>query len=251
MARSGRGPGFATRIAGRRLKRRVAGGKTPASARWLTRHLNDPYVAEARRRGYRSRAALKLVELDDRFRFLRPGRRVVDLGAAPGGWSQVAAERVGAAAKGSRSGRVVALDPAAVEPLPGVVVLDLDVADADAPERVRSALGGAADAVLSDMAAPATGHAGTDALRALALAESALAFAERVLAPGGVLVVKLLRGSDEAGLVDGLKRTFTRVRHVKPAASRSASREIYVVALGFGAGDSLRGRMRRTRETEA
>ena len=171
-----------------------AKGRTASSARWLQRQLRDPYVAEARRRGYPSRAAFKLAELDDRFRFLAPGRRVVDLGAAPGGWTRIAADRVGAGAGG---GRVVAVDVSEMAALPGVTVLQGDIRDADTAAAVGDALGGAADVVLSDMAAPATGHAATDHLRVLALCEEAFALACEVLAPGGTFVAKVLQGGTE------------------------------------------------------
>ena len=211
----------------------TAGRRRPSSTRWLERQRNDPYVAEARRRGYRSRAAFKLAQLDDRFGFLKPGRRVVDLGAAPGGWTQVAAERVRAAAPGG--GRVVAIDLAPMHPVAGATVLQHDFLDAEAPALLKAALAGPADVVLSDMAAPATGHAPTDHLKIIALAEAAHAFAAEVLAPGGTLVAKLLQGGATRTLLDALKRDFAQVRHVKPPASRSDSAEIYVVALGFRA----------------
>jgi 23S rRNA (uridine2552-2'-O)-methyltransferase len=198
----------------------------PSSARWLERQLADPYVAEARRRGYRSRAAFKLAELDDRFHFLKPGGRVVDLGAAPGGWTQVAVER-------TRGGRVVALDVNLMDPLPGAVVLCQDFLDDDAPAVLRAALDGSADAVLSDMAAPTTGHAATDHLRIMALCEAALEFAAEVLAPGGTFVAKIFQGGTEAALLARMKKLFAAVRHAKPPASRGESAEMYVVATGF------------------
>jgi 23S rRNA (uridine2552-2'-O)-methyltransferase len=217
---------------GRSLKVRVRAGKgrTVSSKAWLERQLNDPYVAEAKRRGYRARSAFKLAEIDDRYRLLKPGQAVIDLGAAPGGWSQVAAERVRAGVDG---GRVVAIDVHAVEPIPGVVVLKKDFFDADAPAMLREALGGQADIVLSDMAAHATGHRQTDHLKIMDLAETALDFARTVLKPGGVFLAKVLRGGTEAELLARLKRDFSVVRHVKPVASRADSAELYVLATGF------------------
>ncbi len=226
--RTGRG----ARAPGRGLTRRVktAKGRTPSSTRWLRRQLNDVYVRQAERRGLRSRAAFKLMDLDDRFRFLAPGRRVVDLGAAPGGWTLVAVDRVKA---GKGRGRVIALDVDAMEPVPGATVLCRDFLDAETPAALRAALGGPADVVLSDMTGPATGHAGTDHLRVMALCEAALAFAADVLAPGGVFVAKMLKGGAEHALVRDLKRLFTTVRHAKPPSSRAESAETYVIAQGF------------------
>jgi len=214
---------------GRGLKTRLrsAKGRSLSSARWLERQLNDPYVAEARKRGYRSRAAFKLAQIDDKFGILRRGARVVDLGAAPGGWSQVVLERCG------ESGRVVALDLEEMEPLPGVVVLRGDFTEPAVQARVHAALDGPADVVLSDMAAPATGHTRTDHLRIMRLAEEAYAFAAEILAPGGAFVAKVLQGGTEATLLEALKRAFAKVRHVKPPASRADSAELYLVATGF------------------
>ena len=209
-----------------------AAKRSASSRRWLERQLNDPYVAEARQAGLRSRAAFKLMQLDQRFRLLRPGQRVLDLGAAPGGWTQVAATKVRPAATG---GAVIAVDRAAMEPLPGASVLTMDLQDADAPERLRAALGGPADVVLSDMAPSSTGHAATDHLRVTALAEAAYAVAVAVLAPDGAFVCKLFQGGAEKALLDRLKRDFARVRHAKPAASRAESSEVYLVATGFRA----------------
>jgi 23S rRNA (uridine2552-2'-O)-methyltransferase len=206
---------------------RAVAGRTASSRRWLERQLNDPYVAEAQRKGYRSRAAFKLLELDERFALLKPGLRVVDLGAAPGGWSQVAAARLG------KTGKLVALDILEMAPLPGGAVLTLDFLDPAAPETLRAALGGPADLVLSDMAAPTTGHAKTDHLRIIGLAEAAFDFAESVLAPGGSFVTKVFQGGSERGLLERLKRRFDSVRHAKPPASRAESAETYVVAQGF------------------
>ncbi len=215
--------------AGRTLKTRVKTAKkrSSSSTRWLQRQLNDPYVAEAKRAGYRSRAAFKLAQLDDKVRFLRRGGRIVDLGAAPGGWTQVAAER----ARGT--GRVVAMDINEMDPVPGAIVLLGDAREDEARARVREALDGAADVILSDMAAPSTGHAPTDHLRVMGLVEVALDFAESVLAPGGTFVAKVLQGGTEPVLLARLKKTFTKVRHVKPPASRAESAELYMVATGF------------------
>lgn len=213
------------------VKLRKGGGRKTSSRRWLERQLNDPYVAEARRRGLKSRAAFKLMELDDEFRFLAPGMRVVDLGAAPGGWSQVAAERVDAV---SGAGAVVAVDLHAMEPIAGVVALKMDFLDDGAPDAIMTALGGhRPDAVISDMAAHATGHRQTDHLKIMALCESALDFAVAVLAPGGAFLCKVLRGGSEVELLTVMKRDFATVKHVKPKASRDDSAELYVLATGF------------------
>jgi 23S rRNA (uridine2552-2'-O)-methyltransferase len=225
----------------RRLAVRVRSkGRSASSVRWLERQLNDPYVAEARRQGYRSRAAFKLEQLDDKAHLLGPGMRVLDLGAAPGGWSQLAAERVGASEphRGGQvtRGRVVAVDLAAIEPLPGVEILTLDILDEAAPGLIRATLGGAADLVLSDMAPAATGHAQTDHLRIMGLAEAALALAEDLLAPNGAFVAKVWQGGAERQLLERLKRRFAKVRHIKPPASRAESAELYVVATGFRPG---------------
>ena len=223
------GTGSGKAVAPRALKTKLKDrkGRSNASARWLERQLNDPYVAAARREGYRSRAAFKLIELDDRFHFLRRGARVVDLGAAPGGWTQVAVARLG------ENGKVLGVDCAPMDPVPGAEILTLDLLDADAPDRVRQALDGRADLVLSDMAPSSTGHHQTDHLRNVALCEAALDLAEEVLAPGGGFVVKVLRGGTERVLLDRIKRSFAGVRHVKPPASRPDSSEIYLVATGF------------------
>jgi len=198
-----------------------------SSTRWLSRQLNDPYVAEARRLGYRSRAAFKLIELDARFRLLRPGQRVVDLGCAPGGWMQVAIARVG------RHGRVVGLDLTETAPLPGATFLCADIRDPAAPGSLTAALGGLAGVVLSDIAPAATGHAATDHLRIVALAEEAFAVAAQILAPGGAFVAKVYQGGAEGTLLASLKREFAELRHAKPPASRAESAETYVVARGF------------------
>src|SRR5580700_10287095 len=221
--RSNGGRPLAVRV--RRTRRRK-----PSSTEWLTRQLNDPYVAEAHRLGYRSRAAFKLIQLDDRYHLLKPGGRVVDLGCAPGGWTQIAADRVGAA-KGR--GAIVGIDLLPTDPVPGATLFAGDFRDPAAADRVRAALGGPADLVLSDMAAPATGHAATDHLRIVALAEEAFAFAESILKPGGAFVAKVFQGGAEGSLLAALKRAFAEVRHAKPAASRAESAETYVVARGF------------------
>ncbi len=224
----------------RDLKVRLRGAKnrTVASKRWLERQLNDPYVARAKREGMRSRAAFKLTEIDDKYRLLKPGAKVADLGAAPGGWSQVAALRVGAA--GGGNGRVVGIDLLDMAAIPGVEFLQLDFLDPAAPERLKAALGGQADVVMSDMAANATGHRKTDHLKIVALAETAAGFAREVLRPGGVFLCKVLQGGTEGELLADLKRDFATVRHVKPAASRADSAELYVLATGYrGAGAQL------------
>ena len=215
---------------GMAVRVKTAKQRSPSSAAWLARQLNDPYVAEAKRLGYRSRAAFKLIEIDERFHLLKRGARIVDLGAAPGGWTQVAAQRIGAA---EGRGKLVAADILPMEAVPGVMVLHQDFLDANAPAQITAALGGPADVVLSDMAAPATGHAATDHLRIVALAEAAYEFAKEMLAPGGAFVAKVFQGGAEGDLLAALKRDFTTVRHAKPPASRAESAEVYVVAQGF------------------
>jgi 23S rRNA (uridine2552-2'-O)-methyltransferase len=206
-------------------------GRKTSSRRWLERQLNDPYVGEAKRLGYRSRSAFKLIEIDDQFNFLKPGAAVVDLGAAPGGWSQVAAERVEAA---QGHGTVIAIDLHTVEPIPGVVSLKQDFYDEQAPARLIAALGNRqADAVISDMAAHATGHRQTDHLKIMALCEMALEFARDVLAPGGTFVCKVLRGGTEGKLLVDMKRDFGSVKHFKPDASRQDSAELFVIVQGY------------------
>jgi 23S rRNA (uridine2552-2'-O)-methyltransferase len=227
MPRRGQGGGGSRPLA---VKVRRARRRKPSSTEWLNRQLNDPFVAEAHRLGYRSRAAFKLIQLDERFHLLRPGMRAVDLGCAPGGWTQIAAARVGA---GKNRGAVVGIDLLAADPIPGATLLQGDFRDLATAERIRAALGGPADLVLSDMAAPATGHAATDHLRIVALAEEAFAFAAAVLRPGGAFVAKVFQGGAEGDLLAGLKRAFAVVRHAKPAASRAESAETYVVATGF------------------
>jgi len=215
----------------RALKVRVKSGKGRklSSKLWLERQLNDPYVARAKREGYRSRAVFKLAEIDDKAHFLKTGARVVDLGAAPGGWSQLAAKRVGAPERG----RVVAIDVLAMEPVAGVDFVQLDFLDASAPDKLRAMLGGQADVVLSDMASNATGHARTDHLKIMALVEAAADFARAVTAPGGAFLAKVLQGGTEAALLMGLKRDYKSVKHVKPPASRADSAELYLLATGF------------------
>jgi 23S rRNA (uridine2552-2'-O)-methyltransferase len=235
MVRQTKGGGIERGGGGRRLtvKLRTAKGRKTASTRWLARQLNDPYVEEAKRRGYRSRAAFKLIEIDDKHHILKPGMKVVDLGAAPGGWSQIAAERV-ASGVGSGPGQVIAVDLTEIESLPGVDVLALDVTEAGTLDRIRAALkGGRADVVLSDMAAPATGHRATDHLRVVALVETAFDLAEDVLAPGGTFLAKVFQGGAGQELLTRLKQSFAKVSHVKPKASRAESPEVYVLATGY------------------
>lgn len=210
---------------------KTAHKRTVSSARWLERQLNDPYVAASKREGLRSRAAFKLREIDARYHFLKSGQRVIDLGAAPGGWSQEAAERVKAA---DGKGQVVAIDYLAFEPIPGVDIIEMDFTAPGAEDLLKSRLrGGRADIVLSDMAAPTVGHAKTDHLRIMGLAEAAAAFAADVLEPGGIFLCKVFQGGTERDLLDMLKRDFKTVRHVKPPASRAESSELYVLATGF------------------
>jgi 23S rRNA (uridine2552-2'-O)-methyltransferase len=223
MARTGKSGGLTVRV--KRSRRRK-----PSSTEWLTRQLNDPYVAEAHRQGYRSRAAFKLEQLDRRFHLLGRGMRVVDLGCAPGGWSQVAAQRVGP------GGVIVGVDLNPTDPLPGITLVQGDFRDPATADQVRAALGGPADLVLSDTAAPATGHAATDHLRVVALAEDALALAETLLRPGSAFVAKVFQGGAEGALLAALKKSFAEVRHAKPPASRAESAETYVVAKGFRGG---------------
>ena len=213
-------------------KVKTAKGRKLSSKLWLERQLNDPFVAEAQRRGLRSRAAFKLIELDEKFGLLKSGARVVDLGAAPGGWSQVAADIVLKGKNGAK-GKVVAIDIQEMEELPDVTILHKDFMEEDAPDQLKAALGGEADVVMSDMAASATGHTATDHLRIMGLCETALHFAREVLAPGGAFVAKVLQGGTEGQLLNDMKRDFTVVKHAKPKASRADSAEMYVVATGF------------------
>ncbi len=207
--------------------------RTNSSRRWLERQISDPFVAEAKRQGYRSRAALKLVEMEAKAKLLRSGRRVVDLGAAPGGWTQVAVERVKPA---PGKGAVVAIDITPMVAIEGATLLELDAFTPDAPERILAALGGPADVLLSDMAPLATGHGSTDHLRSMALAEAALALADELLRPGGGFLVKILQGGGEVEYERLMRRKFEVTRRLKPASSRSDSREIYLLGMGFGAG---------------
>jgi 23S rRNA (uridine2552-2'-O)-methyltransferase len=210
---------------------KTARGRKLSSQRWLERQLNDPYVARSKQEGFRSRAAYKLLEIDDRFRLLKKGQRVIDLGAAPGGWSQVAADRTGST---DAEPLVVAIDYLGMDPLPGVTVLQKDFLDPDAPGAIAEKLGGRkADIVLSDMAAPTTGHRATDHLRIMALCEAAADFAREILAPGGAFLAKVFRGGTENQLLAELKRGFSKVQHVKPPASRPDSPELYLLATGF------------------
>ena len=211
---------------GGRTRVKTARGRTAASQRWLERQLNDPYVRRAKAEGYRSRAAYKLTELDERFALLKGARRVVDLGIAPGGWAQVVRRQVPAA-------RVVGIDLLPVDPIEGVDILQMDFLDDAAPAALLEALGGAPDLVLSDMAANTVGHPQTDALRTMALVETALAFAVDVLVPGGTFVAKVFAGGADSTLVAEMKRNFTSVKHAKPPASRKGSVEWFVVAQGF------------------
>lgn len=205
---------------------KTAKGRKVGSTKWLERQLNDPYVKRARAEGYRSRAAYKLMELDERFSFLKGAKRVVDLGIAPGGWTQVVRQRIPNAV-------IVGIDLLPTDPIPGATILEMDFMDDAAPGRLAELLGGPADLVLSDMAANTVGHPQTDHLRTMALVEAALLFAQDVLRPGGALVAKVLAGGADAALVSELKRAFTNVKHAKPPASRKGSSEWYVVAQGF------------------
>ena len=218
-----------------RVKVKTAKGRRISSTRWLERQLNDPYVQRARREGYRGRAAFKIIDLDDRFGFLEPGARVVDLGCAPGGWCQVAVARVNALGDrpGKRPGRVLGIDLQPVDPVPGAEIHQLDFLADGADEQVKAWLGGKADVVMSDMAAAASGHKQTDHLRIIALCEAAAEFAFDVLEDGGTFVAKVLAGGAEGGLQAVLKRNFTKVSHLKPPSSRADSSEKFVVATGF------------------
>jgi 23S rRNA (uridine2552-2'-O)-methyltransferase len=222
---------------GMRLKVRVKTGKgrTVSQKNWLERQLNDPYVQEARKQGFRSRAAFKLIEIDDKYKFLKSGGRIVDLGAAPGGWSQVAVKRVKAE---EGKGRVIAIDMHGMDPLPSVTIFKKDFLEEDAPELLIAALGGEkADCVLSDMAAHATGHRQTDHINIMTLAEAGYDFARQVLKPGGTYLAKVLRGGTEGDMLKLMKKDFASVRHVKPMASRDDSAELFVLAMGFRGGE--------------
>ncbi len=222
MAKKPSAPGVTRTLA---VKLRNAGKRTTAQQAWLSRQLNDPYVAAARAQGWRSRAAFKLIELDDKFALIKPGMKVVDLGAAPGGWSQVAVKR--------GAGRVVGVDLLAIDPVTGAELIQGDFNDPALPGRLSDMLGGPADLVLSDMAPNTTGHGATDHLRIIALAELALDFAIQILAPGGAFVAKVFQGGSEKNMLQPMKLCFTTVRHAKPPASRKGSSELYVVATGF------------------
>jgi len=211
---------------GLRQRVRTAKGRRVSSTRWLERQLNDPYVRRARAEGYRSRAAYKLLELDERFGLLKGVKAVIDLGIAPGGWSQVVR-------KASPKAAVVGIDYLPTDPIDGVTILQLDFMDDAAPEKLKEALGGPADLVLSDMAANTVGHPQTDHLRTMGLVEAAMAFAAEVLRPGGAFVAKVLAGGADSNLVAELKRHFATVKHAKPPASRKDSSEWYVIAQGF------------------
>jgi len=206
---------------------KTASGRTLSSTLWLQRQLNDPYVAAARREGYRSRAAYKLIEMDEKYHLLKKGARIIDLGAAPGGWSQVAVKKAGP------SGRIIAIDINAFDPIPGVEITQMDFLDPEAPDRLIAMAGGPVDLVMSDMAASASGHRPTDHLKIMALCEAAIEFAVNVLAPGGSFVAKVLKGGTENELLAMMQRHFRSVRHAKPKASRQDSAEAYVVATGF------------------
>ena len=222
---------------GRRLAQRVktAKGRPIGSSEWLRRQLNDPYVAEAKERGYRSRAAFKLTEIDDKIRVLKPGARVLDLGAAPGGWTQVAVERTRASGEG-KGGRVLGVDISEMGAIPGATIMKLDFLDERAPASIRSALDGPVDVLLSDMAASTTGDPGTDHLRIMNLVEAALELATEVLRPGGAFIAKMLQGGGEKAFQEELRRKFATVRRIKPPASRPDSAEFYFVATGYKGG---------------
>ena len=227
------GPGRGARDLKVRVK--TAKGRKLSSTRWLERQLNDPYVRHAKKEGYRGRAAFKIVEIDDRFHFLVPGARVVDLGCAPGGWCQVAVRRVNALGEksGKAQGRVIGVDLQQVEQIAGTEILQLDFLDEGADDQIKALLEGPADVVMSDMAAAASGHRQTDHLKIMALAEAAAHFAFEVLAPGGTYLAKVLQGGTEADLLALLKQRFAKVQHFKPPASRKDSSEMFVVATGF------------------
>jgi 23S rRNA (uridine2552-2'-O)-methyltransferase len=216
---------------GLHVRVKTARGRKIGSQLWLQRQLNDPYVAKARAAGYRSRAAFKLIELDDKFHVLTRGKKVIDLGAAPGGWTQIAVDRVKAGTPGG--GVVVGLDINEWQPIPNATCIVLDFMDNSAPDKLKDALGGKADVVLSDMASPATGHGPTDHIRIMALAETAWAFAEEVLAPGGAFICKVFQGGTEGELLKQIKARCRTVKHAKPPASRKESAEVYVVGLDF------------------
>lgn len=228
---TGKKPG-GSRDSSLKVRVKTARKRSNSSTLWLQRQLNDPYVARAKKEGWRSRAAYKLIEMDERYHLLKPGQKILDLGAAPGGWSQYAIQKVGP------KGRVIGIDLLDIDPIPGVEFTVMDFLDEDAPQRLKQMLGGLADGVMSDMAANTTGHKKTDHLKIVGLAELAIHFAGEVLAPGGFFVAKVFQGGTEGDLLTMLKREFKTVRHVKPDASRAGSAELYVLATGF------RGRQR-------
>jgi 23S rRNA (uridine2552-2'-O)-methyltransferase len=228
MKKPGKGPGGGERVLKTRIKKKS--GLKNSSRRWLERHMNDPYVHKAKAAGYRSRAAFKLVEIDERYKLLRPGLKVIDLGAAPGGWCQIAAAKVKSPAEAPT---VVGIDYLEMDAVPGATVLQMDFTDNDAPKRLIETLGDEPDIVLSDMAAPTTGHRRTDHIRTMHLCEIAADFAIAVLKPGGHFVAKTFQGGTENALLDLLKRNFQSVHHVKPPASRDESVELYILAKGF------------------
>jgi len=238
--KTGKGKGRGARTSGRNLTTRVksAKGRKTSSTRWLQRQLNDPYVEEARKLGFRSRSAFKIIELDDRFHFFKPGQRVVDLGAAPGGWTQVTVDRVNAlGTKKGPVGKIVGIDLQEMEAIPGATLLTHDFMEDDAPDLLKEALGGPADIVMSDMAAASTGHTATDHMRIMGLLEVALEFARDVLAPDGVFLCKVLKGGTENELLVNMKRDFKTVKHAKPPSSRQDSSESYVIAQGYRGGN--------------
>ncbi|QPC86949.1 23S rRNA methyltransferase [Mesorhizobium sp. NBSH29] len=224
---SSNGPGGARVLRTKVKKKR---GLKESSRRWLERHLNDPYVQRSKAEGFRSRAAYKLIEIDDKHKILKPGLRVIDLGAAPGGWCQVAADRIGSP---EEAPRIAAIDYLEMDPVPGTAFLQMDFLDDEAPAKLLETLGGAPDIVLSDMASPTTGHRRTDHIRTMHLCEVAADFAIAVLKPGGHFLAKTFQGGTEAGLLDLLKRNFRTVHHVKPPASRDESVELYLLAKDF------------------
>ncbi|MBU6234986.1 MAG: RlmE family RNA methyltransferase [Alphaproteobacteria bacterium] len=215
------------RPTGRERTQRVKSGKgrKTSSAKWLSRHINDPYVHEANKQGLRSRAAFKLMEMDERLKLIKPGMRVVDLGSAPGGWSQVLGHK--------KAAHVAALDILPMEPLPGVNFIQMDFTDDDAPEKLKAIMGGPADLVLSDLSPNTTGHKRTDHLRMMALVEMAWLFASEVLKPGGAFVAKVFQGGTEGDLLSQIKPRFVTVKHIKPPSSRQESSEVYLVAQNF------------------
>lgn len=220
----------AKKVSGRRgltVHVKTAKYRRPSSTKWLERQLNDPYVAEAKRQGYRSRAAFKLIQLDEKYKFLGRGKTIVDLGCAPGGWTQVAV------ARNKGTGQVVGLDILETEPIVGATLICQDFTTEDAPDKLKALLNGPADVVMSDMAANTTGHQQTDHLRTIALVELAYAFAKEVLAPGGIFIAKVFKGGTEGELLKDMKQNFAKVAHAKPDASRKGSPEEYVVAIGF------------------